>query len=399
MTTEENEAAMAVDDVLRDGVATLVAEDAPAVVIDNGTGRIKAGFAGDEGPVCVFQSVVGARREDMGARMITVGGGRDTYVGEEALARRGVPRIRRPIEHGVVDDWGDMESIWEHTFCDHLKVDPSERPVLMTEAPLNPRANREKMATVLFEALGVPAMYVSLQAVLSLYSTGRVTGLVLDSGDGVTHAVPVFEGYSMGHAIQRVDLAGRDVTEYMSRILRENGHTFATPNGMEIVRDMKERLCYVAPSAEEAHARSDTKKTYELPDGATIEVSDDVCRRAPEILFDSAPVGAEHPGLPGMVSSAIAGCDIDTRRALYDNVVMSGGSTMFPGVVERVQTELRGIGSDASRRARVVAPPEREFSVWIGGSILAGLESFSSAWITRQEYEEYGPGIVARKCF
>lgn len=393
-----------VDSALTTCVDFAVDGDARPIVIDNGTGRIKAGFAGDDAPSCVFQSVVGRRKDFAGmGRMITVGGGRDCYVGDEALSRKGVLRIRRPMDHGVVEDWSDMEQIWEHTFSDHLKVDPADHPVMLTEAPLNPRANREKMATVMFETFGVPAFYVSLQAVLSLYSTGRVTGLVLDSGDGVTHAVPVFEGYSMNHAIQRMDLAGRDVTTYMSRLLREDGHNFTTPNGMEIVRDIKEKLCRVdaapgASSAADAPGSGGHDYDYELPDGSVIRVNNRVLTGAPEILFNSAPVGVETRGFPGMVHDSIGGCDIDARRGLYENVVLSGGSTLFPGMVERLQSEIR-TGSAANSKARVVAPPERGYSVWIGGSILAGLDSFSTMWVSKADYEEYGPGVVARKCF
>ncbi len=171
------------------------------IVCDNGSGVVKAGFSNEETPRAIFPSIIGRPKHTGGLVGLEP---KAFYIGDEAQARRGVLKIKYPIEHGIVKDWSDMEQIWNHTFYVELRVSPDEHPVLLTEAPLNPRINREKMAQIMFETFNVPAMYVSIQAVLSLYASGRTTGIVCDAGDGVTHTVPIYEGFAMNHAVRRI---------------------------------------------------------------------------------------------------------------------------------------------------------------------------------------------------
>jgi len=366
-------------------------------VVDNGSGMVKAGLAGEDAPSNVFPSIIGTPKH----QGVMVGmGDKQSYVGDEAQSKRGILMLKYPVENGIINSWDDMEKIWNHCFYNELRISPEEHPVLLTEAPCNPKSNREKMVQMMFEHFSVPATFVQIQAILSLYSSGRTTGIVMDSGDGVSHTVPIYEGYALPHAVMRLDLAGRALTAWLSKLLEKRGVKLHTSAEMETVRDIKEKLCYIATDYEGELAQAESSNTidqvYELPDGNTVTVGEERFR-CPEALFQPNITGKDAKGVHSITYDSIMLCDLDIRKDLYENIVLSGGTTMFEYIGERMSEEITSL-APTSMEIKVIAPPERKFSVWIGGSILSSLSTFSSMWIFKDEFDEMGPQIVHRKC-
>lgn len=369
------------------------------LVLDNGSGTIRAGYAGSDLPAAYFPSYVGRPKH---TRVLAGAVEGDVFIGPKAQELRGLLKIRYPLEHGIVTDWDDMERIWTYVYEHELKTLSEDHPVLLTEPPLNPKQNRDMAAQILFEQFNVPAVYMSIQAVLSLYASGRTTGIVLDCGDGVSHAVPVYEGFAVPSSIRRIDIAGRDVTENMQLLLRKAGHVFHTSAEKEIVRIMKEKVSYVAidPKREEKDLQSGVWKAdkkeveYQLPDGHKIKLGSERFR-APEILFDPELIGLEYPGVHQIVVDAINRTDMDLRQHLFGSIVLSGGSTLCKGFGDRLLDEVKKIAVK-DMRIKIFAPPERKYSTWIGGSILAGLSTFRKMWVSIDDWHE-NPDVIHTK--
>eukprot|EP01124_Arcella_intermedia_P037183 TRINITY_DN989_c1_g4_i1.p1 TRINITY_DN989_c1_g4~~TRINITY_DN989_c1_g4_i1.p1 ORF type:complete len:362 (-),score=68.22 TRINITY_DN989_c1_g4_i1:45-1130(-) len=359
-------------------------DEIAAIVIDNGSYCMRAGFAGDDEPKSTFRSVVGKPKDTTDKK--------SRYIGDEAQTLRERLALTYPIQQGIITDMSAMEAIWYYTFYNELRAAPEEHPVLLTDPPLNPKESREKITQIYFETFSVPAMYLSVQGLLALYAAGRTTGIVVDIGEGVCDGVIVNEGYGIPHATFRTDIGGRDLTDYMRYLLKDAGYTYPD---REVVREIKEKVAYVALDPKKSEEEC-PEMTYECTDGSSVTL--DAQRwKCTEALFSPSLIGRKCVGVHEAIYRAITKCDVDIRSDLYSNIVLSGGSTLFAGIEERITQEIMNLAPKA-KKVKCVAPPERKIFPWIGGSILASLSTFQSMWISKEEYDESGPLIVHQKC-
>jgi len=382
------------------------------VVCDNGTGFVKCGFAGSNFPAHVFPSLVGrpiiraasksANRNSTGDMEI-----KDIMIGEDASKYRSVLDVKYPMEEGIVRDWNDMQLLWDYTFHEKLGLDTSNSRILLTEPPMNPNSNRKKMFEVMFETYQFHSVHLAIQAVLTLYAQGLVTGVVVDSGDGVTHICPVYDGYALPNLVKRINIAGRHITQHLTNRLLLRGYAFNHSADFETVRIMKEKMCYVAYDTEQ-EKRLGTETTclvenYTLPDGTVIKMGQERFE-APEVLFKPELVGVESKGMADTLFDVIQGAEVDMRLELYKHIVLSGGSTMYPGLPSRLEKDLKERRdnylncSDVAKKQkiRIEDPPRRKHMVFLGGAVLADImkDKDQEFWVTRQMWEEQGHRIL-----
>jgi actin len=398
-------------------------------VLDIGSGWTKVGFSGEKLPQTVIPTVVGHTR---GRPSLFVGSYEDFCIGNEALEKAFQYSLKNPVERGMsISQWDDMEALFFHLLKKKLGVFPEQMPVLLTDAGLSPSPEREKATIIMFETFNVPAFSMAFQGVLSMFSTGQTTGIAIELGHGVNWVTPVYEGSALPHAMIRMvslfivlcccfifqpvlfkfhffqDRSGHDLTQHLrQRLLGEAG------NGIRVSREnnraieaFKETRCYVPLDFDEEMRRIETERqAFILPDSSRIECSSKELVQCPEILFNPRSVGIEEDGIHQLVVKSLLKCP-EVRDELSQNIVLGGGSSMFRGLPQRTQKEIRDLlpvapGGHLKRSTvRVVAPEERRFSAWLGGSIFASTISFEKKAITKAEYDENGPAMVHRKCW
>ncbi|XP_012881489.1 PREDICTED: actin-like protein 9 [Dipodomys ordii] len=365
-----------------------------AVVIDMGTSTCKVGFAGHPKPMYTVATIMGCQPKKQASTGHTE---LETFIGEVARLNPEL-RLVQPIRSGIVVDWDAAELIWRHVLEHDLQVSPQDHPLLFSDPPFSPATNREKLVEVAFESLRSPRMYVASQSVLSVYAHGKISGLVVDTGHGVSYTVPVFQGYNLPNAIERLDLAGNHLTAFLAEMLLGSGFQLQQQD-LDTVENIKHQYCYVASDfKKQKESEQDCKKSLKLPDGRTVTLGKELFQ-CPELLFHPPEIPGLSPvGLPSMAKRSLLKVPQDLRENVARNVLLCGGSSLFAGFENRFRAELLQ-ALPPEQQVVVLAQPNRNFSVWIGGSILASLRSFQSCWILREHYEEQGPHIVYRKCY
>lgn len=401
----------------------------PAVVMDNGTGMTKLGFAGNDSPSYVFPTAIATPSGKGGSKGSSLSHKRgledlDFFIGDEAIGAANGSNygLTYPVRHGQVENWDHMERFWENSIFKYLRCEPEDHYFLLTEPPLNPPENRESTAEIMFESFNCAGLYIAVQAVLALaasWTSSKVkdrslTGTVIDSGDGVTHVIPVAEGYVIGGAIKNIPLAGRDITSFIQSLLRDRGES---DTSLQTAEKIKQEFCYVCPDIVKEFSKFDqypqekfAQYMVEYTDKNRKNIVDVGYERflAPEIFFNPEICSSDYlTPLPTVVDQVIQSTPIDVRKKLYKNIVLSGGSTMFKDFGRRLQRDLKTLSSERielSERlsgvkstgvdVQVISHKRQRNAVWFGGSLLAQTSEFNSYCYTKQDYDEYGPSIV-----
>ena len=365
----------------------------PTVVIENGSGVLKAGNGGMEAPEFTCRALVGRPRPPCPKDS-------DIYIGAVALEVASVTHMRFPTVGGIITHWDDVEELWRHAFTE-LKADAAEHWVFMVDTFLGNKdlqhTQREKMAQIMYETFSVPAFHVEYSTVTTLYSTGRTTGVVLECGEDVTTTCAMYEGYPIKYTACRRRLGGRDVTSYLQELLNENGHLFWTRAETEVVRELKEKCAYVAlnfdKEIEKAEKGSTCKMTCAHSKVGEIELNKErFC--CTELLFKPHLNGLDGDGVSDDLFLCCRKCHDEVRPTLYSNIVLSGGTTTLPGFPERIEREMLRL-APSTANIQVVESEFRQYGPWIGGSKLSQLPTFQHIVVTRAEYNESGAAKLA----
>ncbi|XP_008553890.1 actin-related protein 3 [Microplitis mediator] len=401
----------------------------PACVIDVGTGYTKLGFAGNRDPQLTFPSAIAiketAKVGDNSARRVTKGvEDLDFYIGYEAFNSPGYS-IKYPVRHGLVEDWDLMERFLQQCIFKYLRAEPEDHYFLLTEPPLNTPENREYMAEIMFESFNVPGLYIAVQAVLALAASWTaksvedrsLTGIVVDSGDGVTHVIPVASGFVIGSCIKHIPIAGRDITYFIQSLLREREVGIPPEQSLETAKAIKEKYCYICPDIAKEFAKYDSDPSKFKQHTGVNSITQqsfnvDVGYErflGPEIFFHPEFANPDFTTPLGeIVDDVIQNCPIDVRRPLYKNIVLSGGSTMFKDFGRRLQRDVKkmvdarlklseklsgGHITPTAIDVRVITHHKQRCAVWFGGALLASGPEFYQVCHTKKDYQEYGPGI------
>lgn len=364
-------------------------EEVKTIIVDCGSGITKVGFSGENAPRKLFPTIVGKPKKSV-------------YVGNESIADAFSLDLDYPIQHGIVINWDNMETILRHAFFNELRAEPSEHPVFFTESSMNPLPNREKLAQIMFETFHVPSFYSSNQASLSFHSSSKKThGIVIEIGYGLCQIVPIIENRPNVDAIVCNNLAGRDLTDRLQQLLYKRNTSFSNNFDRGIIRDIKEKLCYVSLDYEKdiqnVKSSSEYNASYKLEDGKEITIAEERFS-CPELLFKPFINGFEFAGIDKSLFVSINKNKPDVIKKLYSNIIISGGTSMFNGLPERIEKEITKL-APPTMNVNVIANKERQYGAWIGASQVASLYNFFKMAITRKEYNDEGSIIVQRKCF
>ena len=360
------------------------------IIIDIGTSSIKAGLSGQEKPSLIFPNYFGEMKYSK-----SVGSWKDDdkkhIIGNDCNKYFGVVKLKYPLSHGIFNNSEDISSIFEYIYSnlDMSITEIKEHPVLIAEPLLNPQENRRNIAKVLFDTYKIEQIFFASQPILSLFSTSSTSGAVLESGDGVTQSCIIYEGYTIPGSYKRINLGGKEVTEYLQYLLNKKGHELRNSDGFQITKKIKEELCEICSPENENQLEP---KNYTLPDDSILEIGEER-RLAPEILFNPLIREYEYPGIQEILAESINKTNVDLKLQLYGSILLSGGNTNIKGMKERIYKEIKKLAPKKAK-IRLHAPSNPENCCWIGDNIISSLEISKEMWISVKEYMEKRENIL-----
>ena len=372
------------------------------IIIDLGSGQIKVGFSGQDFPKKIFNNYIGESKYKKLLKSTNKNNSikRDLYIGSQCDKNLNILKLRYPIKHGSFENSEDIFPFFNYIFS-ILNIPSDEinsHPILLTEPLQNPIYNRENISHILFENFSINKIFFASQPILSLYSTSNTTGVILESGEGVTQSCVIYEGFAIPNSFQRCDYGGANVTNYFDDILKKMGFFFETSAEKLLIKEIKEKYCMACPTSISENIMKNTefeKENHFLPDGNVIKLGVERIYPA-EILFNPEIIGLEYPGICEMINNSVNNVDIELRKKLYENILLSGGNTSIKGISSKVFFELKKLVNQ-NMKIKIHSPKNPHLLSWIGGNIISELEIFKKMWITKQEWEEKGDKILHEK--
>ena len=361
------------------------------VIIDIGSGIIKSGFGGEDGPRNIFNSIVGIPK--MPGIMVSMGQ-QERFVGEEAISKLEIMNFNAPIQRGQVSDWDKFETLMHYLLYEKMKVVPEEISIMITESPNSPKENKQKLSELLFETFNVQNIHIANSSMLGLFSYGKTSGLIVDSGFNITSSVPLYEGFPLHHASIKLNYGGEDISKYLLEMIEKDlDPSYKDLKGRLLADNIKEKLGYIPLGGD----LEEEEYIYTLPEGTEIKLGKQVSK-CTELLFNPGE-NSDLRSIDDIVVSSLNKCDPDIKEDIKESICLIGGNTYLKNFEEKLKNNLSDIKEMGN--FNISANPERQYSSWIGGSLISSLENFQYMWVKKEEYDENGKNLIAidSKCF
>lgn len=355
----------------------------PTTILDLGSYTIKAGFMSDYRPVCETHSVIGYPKQKYMTQ-----DSRPYFIGSQVFHNKKIGKIESPIWDGKIQNFDIFERILHYVFYNELKIIPHEHKCTITLPLLYTPKMKNQLLESMFEVFNVPAIYLMEQPLAALYAHGKLTGTVVLIGHEFTVSVPIYQGYCIEKAVMIANMGGKNITDYLHGLLKKRGYLLKSKKEKRLIEQWKEECSYIAlyPSKEKTayQINEQLHRNQLLPDGEQITLKTERFK-APELLFNPQIAGLSDKSLPNIIHISIQNCDRDLRKELSSNIILAGGSSVYPGLIERLYKHLNESSSN-NLKYQIHNSEDRKYSVWRGTSVFSSINVFKDFLIKRSDW-------------